>query len=109
MKKQPVAVPAREKAAELEIMVEGMGHINYGGKMESDRKGIVGDVRLDGKALKNWKVIPKTLSESSVVNAQKSPAQDKACAAGISAARLICRKLPTPSSICRSGAKACFT
>lgn len=82
MKKQPVAVPAREKAAELEIMVEGMGHINYGGKMESDRKGIVGEVRLDGKALKNWTVIPKTLSERSVVNAQKSSAQDKSVRGG---------------------------
>ncbi len=82
MKKQPVAVPAREKAAELEIMVEGMGHINYGGKMESDRKGIVGEVRLDGKALKNWTVVPKTLSEKSVADAKKAGSQDKSVPGG---------------------------
>lgn len=82
MKKQPVAVPAREKAAELEIMVEGMGHINYGGKMESDRKGIVGEVRLDGKALKNWTVVPKTLSEKSVADAKKAESQDKSVPGG---------------------------
>ncbi|MBQ2732158.1 MAG: beta-galactosidase, partial [Opitutales bacterium] len=82
MKKQPVAVPAREKASELEIMVEGMGHINYGGKMESDRKGIVGEVRLDGKALKNWTVVPKTLSEKSVSDAKKAEAQDKSVPGG---------------------------
>lgn len=82
MKKQPVAVPAREKASELEIMVEGMGHINYGGKMESDRKGIVGEVRLDGKALKNWTVVPKTLSEKSVADAKKAAAQDKSVPGG---------------------------
>lgn len=82
MKKQPVAVPAREKAAELEIMVEGMGHINYGGKMESDRKGIVGEVRLDGKALKNWTVVPKTLSADSVADAKKAEAQDKSVPGG---------------------------
>ncbi|MBE6401511.1 MAG: beta-galactosidase [Verrucomicrobia bacterium] len=82
MKKQPVAVPAREKASELEIMVEGMGHINYGGKMESDRKGIVGEVRLDGKALKNWTVVPKTLSEKSVADAKKAESQDKSVPGG---------------------------
>lgn len=77
MKKTEIAVPARAKPAQLEIMVEGMGHINYGGTMESDRKGIVGEVKLDGKALKKWTVVPKTLSEESVVNAQKAKAQDK--------------------------------
>ncbi|MGN0835097.1 MAG: beta-galactosidase [Candidatus Spyradosoma sp.] len=77
MKKTDIDVPARAKAAQLEIMVEGMGHINYGGTMESDRKGIVGEVTLDGKPLKNWIVVPKTLSEESVVNAQKAKAQDK--------------------------------
>lgn len=82
MKKAPVAVPAREKNAILEIMVEGMGHINYGRKMESDRKGIVGEVRLDGKALKNWIVIPKTLSAESVVKAKKSEKQDKSLPGG---------------------------
>lgn len=82
MKKQPVAVPAREKASELEIMVEGMGHINYGGKMESDRKGIVGEVRLDGKALKNWTVVPKTLSAHSVADAKKAESQDKSVPGG---------------------------
>ena len=82
MKKQPVAVPAREKASELEIMVEGMGHINYGGKMESDRKGIVGEVRLDGKALKNWTVVPKTLSADSVADAKKAESQDKSVPGG---------------------------
>lgn len=82
MKKAPVAIPARKKNAILEIMIEGMGHINYGGKMESDRKGIVGEVRLDGKALKNWKVIPKTLSETSVVNAKKADRQNKSLPGG---------------------------
>ena len=77
MKKTDIAVPERSKPAKLEIMIEGMGHINYGGSMESDRKGIVGEVRLDGKPLKNWTVVPKTLSEESVKNAEKSSSQDK--------------------------------
>lgn len=76
MKKAPVSVPAREKAGTpLEIMVEGMGHINYdnrGGSMEKDRKGIVGAVRLDGKPLGNWVVAPKPLTEASVAAAEKS-------------------------------------
>lgn len=76
-KKEPIAVPAREKAAELEFMVEGMGHINYGRGMTGDRKGIVGEVRFNGKPLKNWTVAPKPLSEATVADAQKSKAQDK--------------------------------
>ncbi len=76
MKKTPIAVPARKKAAELEFMVEGMGHINYGNGMKTDRKGIVGEVRFDGKPLKNWIVVQKTLSEKSVANAKKSAKRD---------------------------------
>ncbi|NSW93610.1 MAG: beta-galactosidase [Bacteroidales bacterium] len=39
----------------LEIFVEGMGRINYGKNM-IDRKGIIGDVTIDGKVVSNWKM-----------------------------------------------------
>lgn len=39
----------------LEIFVEGMGRINYGKNM-IDRKGITGEVTLDGKVISNWKM-----------------------------------------------------
>ena len=68
-RKSPVAVPAREKPAALEIVVEAMGHINFGKGMKYDRKGIVGDVSLDGKPLENWRISLKSLSEESVASA----------------------------------------
>lgn len=39
----------------LELLVEGMGRINYGQEL-IDRKGITDSVTLDGMTLKNWKV-----------------------------------------------------
>lgn len=39
----------------LEIFVEGMGRINYG-KDLIDRKGITGDVTIDGTIITNWKM-----------------------------------------------------
>lgn len=82
MKKAPVSVPARNVPSTLEIMVEGMGHINYGIGMETDRKGIVGDVKFDGEKLTNWTVVPKTLSEKSVAGAQKAKSRDKTALGG---------------------------
>jgi beta-galactosidase len=41
----------------LEILVEGMGHINFGPQM-IDRKGITDRVTLGGMTLMNWQVFP---------------------------------------------------
>lgn len=51
-----ITLPATAKPATLDILVEGMGHINFRIEMESDRKGIYGDVKLDGTPLKNWQM-----------------------------------------------------
>ena len=41
-----IDLPECSKEATLEILVEAMGHINFTIAMESDRKGIYGDVKL---------------------------------------------------------------
>ena len=51
------------KTATLEILVEGMGDINFSAAMDSDRKGIYGEVTLGGAALKNWRMSPLPLSD----------------------------------------------
>jgi beta-galactosidase len=38
----------------LDILVEGMGRVNFGPDLVSDRKGIVGKVTLNGEELKDW-------------------------------------------------------
>jgi len=68
--KKTVALPKRERDAKLSILVEAMGHINYGAGMKDDRKGIVGDVYLDGKALTGWTVAANDLGEETVAAAK---------------------------------------
>lgn len=58
-----VKLPAREKAAQLDILVEAMGHVNFGKEIH-DRKGIQGGVKLvtsptESTTLEgNWQVYP---------------------------------------------------
>lgn len=76
LKKHPIAIPARGKSVTLEIVVEAMGHINFGKGMKYDRKGIVGDVLFGGRALKNWRIALKPLSEDSIAKAHLSKSFD---------------------------------
>ena len=58
-------MPARQEVVKLDVLVEAMGHINYGAVM-GDRKGIIGGVTLnDGEASKEitgWKIYPFPLN-----------------------------------------------
>lgn len=57
-------LPARNAPAKLRILVESMGHINYTTHlapshpigMELDRKGLHGEVKLDGVPIKGWSI-----------------------------------------------------
>ena len=66
-----IMVPSRDKKVKLEIVVEAMGHINFGRAMRYDRKGIIGDVWFGGEKLSNWSVSLKPLTEESIKNAKK--------------------------------------
>jgi beta-galactosidase len=50
-----VSLPARERPATLDILVEAMGRVNYG-KGIADRKGIRAPVTLGGAELTGWKI-----------------------------------------------------
>jgi beta-galactosidase len=54
---------ASEKHRVLEILVDNFGHVGYGHAM-IDRKGIVGDVRLDGEPLLDWEVFSLPLDDA---------------------------------------------
>uniref|UniRef100_UPI00286B8F3F discoidin domain-containing protein n=1 Tax=Armatimonas sp. TaxID=1872638 RepID=UPI00286B8F3F len=58
-----VRLPAREKPAQLDVLVEAMGRINFGRGIH-DRKGLVGEASLDGKPLTGWEVFPLPWGES---------------------------------------------
>ena len=42
--------------ANLEILVENVGRVNYGGDILNNLKGITKKVTLDGKELKDWTI-----------------------------------------------------
>jgi beta-galactosidase len=66
-------LPACPKDASLEILVEAMGHINFTIAMESDRKGIYGDVKLGGVTLTNsWQMFPLPLTDAWVTSLSKT-------------------------------------
>lgn len=42
--------------AQIDILVENMGRINYGKNMIHNRKGIIGEVKFEGRKLTGWKM-----------------------------------------------------
>ena len=63
----------------LDILVEGMGHINYG-QYIIDRKGITDRVTLNGMTLMNWEVFPIPMDAAFVSKAttkENSTASDR--------------------------------
>lgn len=58
-------LPAREQEAELTILADTFGHINFSAQMETDNKGIIADVSLGATALKDWTIWPLPLRPES--------------------------------------------
>ncbi|WP_077328673.1 glycoside hydrolase family 35 protein [Virgibacillus siamensis] len=52
--------------AEIDILVENMGRINYGSKL-ADSKGITKGVQLNGEFLYNWTIFPLPLNDLSAI------------------------------------------
>jgi len=48
-----IQLPAREKPATLDILVEAMGRVNFGAEVH-DRKGLLAPVKLGGQELSGW-------------------------------------------------------
>ncbi len=60
LRRNQVQLPARAASAQLDILVEAVGHVNYGSEMH-DRKGLPGSVRFIGAdvpAPTKWQVYP---------------------------------------------------
>ena len=73
-----VTVPAREKKGQLDILVEAMGHVNFGKEIH-DRKGLKGPVKLasgpnDSITLTgDWKVYPLPLDATMLSSLKWQP------------------------------------
>jgi len=81
-----IDIPATtSQAPVLDILVEGMGHINFAQAM-IDRKGITDRVTLSGMTLMNWEIYPLPLSDawiSRVTSAPPLPADLKTLRSGL--------------------------
>jgi len=57
-----IILPARAQAAQLTILVEPMGRVNFGQEM-ADRKGLIAPVKLNGEVLQNWEIFKLPLDD----------------------------------------------
>jgi len=57
-----ISLPERTAPAQLDILVEPTGRINFGPDM-ADRKGLIGPVKLSGAVLNNWEVYTLPLDD----------------------------------------------
>jgi beta-galactosidase len=54
---------AAHAGQQLDVLVENSGRINFTTKIRGERAGIVGDVRLDGRVLRDWEIVPLPLDQ----------------------------------------------
>ena len=64
----------------LEILVDSFGHVGYGHAM-IDRKGLVGDVLLDGEPLRDWEIFSLPLDDAWL--GKLKPSQDTPARPGV--------------------------
>lgn len=61
---EALSLEPSEKPRKLELLVDTMGRYNFGQIMHDAKKGIVGDVTLDGEALLEWTMTKLDLNEN---------------------------------------------
>ena len=52
----------------MDLLVENMGRVNFGPRMEGQRKGIDGCVQINGHMHHNWEIYPLSLEDISKVD-----------------------------------------
>ncbi len=60
-----ILLPERKAQAQLDILVEPMGRVNFGPEM-ADRKGLISPVKLGGKILKEWEIFTLPLDDKTL-------------------------------------------
>jgi beta-galactosidase len=67
LNEKSAVVDVPSAGATLDILVENGGRLNYGKRFTSDRKGIIGPVRLDGQVLTGWQVYTLPMNDLSAL------------------------------------------
>ena len=69
--RSPLALSVPKEGLELDVLVENMGRVNYGERID-DIKGVTRGVRLGGAWLFHWDMWPLTMENLSVIPFQKN-------------------------------------
>jgi beta-galactosidase len=72
-----ILLPERNQEAQLDILVEPMGRINFGPEM-ADRKGLIAPVKLDGEVLKGWEIFNLPLDDQMLAGLKFTGKEPKA-------------------------------
>jgi beta-galactosidase len=72
-----ILLPERNQEAQLDILVEPMGRINFGPEM-ADRKGLIAPVKLDGEVLKSWQIFNLPLDDQMLAGLKFTGKEPKA-------------------------------
>jgi len=67
------------KGDTLDLLVQNDGRINFGEKLLAERKGIIGYVSLQGKALQDWQIYSLPFTDSSSLNYSRGPCTHAPC------------------------------
>ncbi|HEY0198766.1 MAG TPA: glycoside hydrolase family 35 protein [Rhodanobacter sp.] len=67
------------KGDTLDLLVQNDGRINFGEKMLTERKGILGSVSLQGRPLQDWKIYSLPFTDSSSLNYSRGPCRHAPC------------------------------
>ncbi len=74
-----IRLPKREAEAELVIVVDTFGHINFSAAMETDRKGIAEEVKLGDVPVQGWAVSQLPLTNAPAVLKAEVERVDESC------------------------------
>jgi beta-galactosidase len=67
------------KGDTLDILVQNDGRINFGEKLLAERKGILGSVSLQGRAVQDWQIYSLPFTDSDSLNYAHSPCRHAPC------------------------------
>ena len=71
----PIQLELDGQGGTLDLLVENLGRVNYGRRMENQRKGIDGPVLLDGAEITDWECLPLPLDDLGGLDfSQRGPA-----------------------------------
>uniref|UniRef100_A0A8D2LJ39 Beta-galactosidase n=3 Tax=Varanus komodoensis TaxID=61221 RepID=A0A8D2LJ39_VARKO len=69
---QELSIPNGQGYRQLQLLVENCGRVNYGPKLNDQRKGIIGDIFLNNTSLRNFKIYSLEMKPSFIESLQSS-------------------------------------